>query len=238
MVLEGIHILVGWDQRVWDVEVLHTSSQVIVCCYLVRQGVRSHVVAFVYAVNKFVGRRVIWRDIARVRERVGGPWCVLGNFNAIRFLTERSGGSSLWPQYMNELDESIRANGLYDLRSRGLFFTWRTGNPGRPIQRKLDRVLIDDGWQRAFPESEAEFISHSVSDHTLMIVTIGEEARTVPKPFKFFNYWIDVPGFQDTVSTGLGKGGRGVLYVFFGDQAEEVKIGSKRVDWAIQEDQA
>lgn len=70
---------------------------------------------------------------------------------------------------------------------------------GRPIPKKFDTMLVDEVWQRAFQESGAKFITHVISDHIPLIVTMGGGARAVSKLFKFFDFWTDVPGFQEMV---------------------------------------
>ncbi|KAE8683874.1 hypothetical protein F3Y22_tig00111166pilonHSYRG00224 [Hibiscus syriacus] len=53
---------------------------------------------------------------------------------------------------------------------------------------------------RAFPSSEVEFQAPGDSDHSPTLVWMQREALTaMPKPFKFFNFWVLHPGFLTIV---------------------------------------
>ncbi|KAI8536166.1 hypothetical protein RHMOL_Rhmol10G0235300 [Rhododendron molle] len=70
---------------------------------------------------------------------------------------------------------------------------------------KLDRVLSNIEWLDSFPHAEAVFLPPGISDHCLMSVTM------VPplggrKPFKFFNFWLQHPQFQQILVSSWNEG--------------------------------
>lgn len=70
------------------------------------------------------------------------PWLMMRDFNAVRFMNERVGGSNNWLGWMNDLDSCLCRNGLEDLRFPGQFFTWHNKRESAPIMCKLDRAVV------------------------------------------------------------------------------------------------
>ena len=125
-------------------------------------------------------------DIATGMESV--PWLSLGDFNVVRYNTEKVRGDQSWPNYMDELNECCRNAGIDDLRNVGHLTTWSKGS-GRGFKaRKLDRVLVNYPWLSCFPEAEACFAEPSVSDHSPVIVNLGIQYHIRRPPFRFFSY--------------------------------------------------
>ena len=56
----------------------------------------------------------------------------------------------------------------------------------RNISRKLDRALVNEAWNSKIQQSNAEFLAPGVSDHTPVVVKIGEEIKRRKTPFKVF----------------------------------------------------
>jgi hypothetical protein len=55
----------------------------------------------------------------------------------------------------------------------------------------------------SFRSIAVEFLSGGISDHSPAIVSIGTLQSFGPKPFKFYNFWIEYKGFLDWVKEGL-----------------------------------
>ncbi|XP_039020658.1 uncharacterized protein LOC120152524 [Hibiscus syriacus] len=81
--------------------------------------------------------------------------------------------------------------GVFDHPYTGPFFTWSNKQQDNFMARKLDRVLINSSCLEAFSESEMEFQTPGdSSDHCAALIWFHKEAPTsMPKPFKFFNFW-------------------------------------------------
>lgn len=94
-----------------------------------------------YAHNKGVDRRPLWSDLeCKGRGLCDFSWVVLGNFNAIRELKDRSGSANSCPSNYDEFRQIIKKACLEDLRYRGLFYTWQMTT----IRHEIDRVLVND----------------------------------------------------------------------------------------------
>jgi hypothetical protein len=90
-----------------------------------------------------------------------------------------------------------------DLNFNGCFYTWtnKSENP-RFVARKLDRVLANEYWVSYFGKTIVEFKSGGVSDHSPAIISVGSLQRFGPKPFKFFNYWVEHKEYMSWVKEG------------------------------------
>jgi hypothetical protein len=68
-----------------------------------------------------------------------------------------------------------------------------------PLLVKLDWVFTSSGWTLTFPATFVQPLSKPLSDYIPFVLHIGSK---IPKSsmFKFENFWVDHPGFLDTVS--------------------------------------
>ncbi|XP_042489001.1 uncharacterized protein LOC122069134 [Macadamia integrifolia] len=67
------------------------------------------------------------------------------------------------------------------------------------IECKIDRVLVDHNWLDAFPNSHMHFHNLSVSDHSLMVVTMENIPKKRGQKFYFYNHWVDHDEFLPLV---------------------------------------
>ncbi|XP_043697153.1 uncharacterized protein LOC122647926, partial [Telopea speciosissima] len=81
--------------------------------------------------------------------------------------------------------------------------TWNNRQSGDArICCKLDRVLVNLAWVDFFRSSEATFYPPGLSDHSLVVLAVLEEANFGPKPFRFFEAWIGRDGYDEMVREG------------------------------------
>ncbi|GAB2296341.1 hypothetical protein Dimus_030464 [Dionaea muscipula] len=82
--------------------------------------------SFVYACNEYSLRTELWNTIGTILDSAGEtPSVVLGDFNVIRTIEEKSGGGPA-PRGMREFGQCILRAGLEDLRFAGCQFTGPT----------------------------------------------------------------------------------------------------------------
>ncbi|XP_059659110.1 uncharacterized protein LOC132305492 [Cornus florida] len=147
-------------------------------------------------------RRGLWKDICRLAAAAPQtPWLLLGDFNVIRHPSECFGGSQRWTLAIDEFNKCIHTCELCDLRYCGTFFTWTNKSPGvANISKKLNRVLANDKWLTTFLISECEFLPHGVSDHSPMVVKVGNPNPRRNSLFRFFNFLGNHRDFLSTVT--------------------------------------
>ena len=91
-------IWVLWNLVVMDINMLYTSDQMVhVSATFLEKQVTFHA-SFIYGFNTPEERLSLWADIVNLRGQI--PWILMGDFNIIRFPSERIGGNMDWPPYM------------------------------------------------------------------------------------------------------------------------------------------
>lgn len=78
-----------WDSRVWKGEVITTGSYSLTCRFESQTQDFSWHMTGVYAPNCDRERQEVWWEIGAVRGLFLGPWVVAGDFNIIRFPSEK-----------------------------------------------------------------------------------------------------------------------------------------------------
>ncbi|KAL4377916.1 hypothetical protein GQ457_02G007720 [Hibiscus cannabinus] len=135
-------------------------------------------------------------EITEYLEKNKQPWCVCGDFNAYLHPGEKCGGPvnvAAMDMFRRFLQESC----LMDLPLKGGEYTWSNGRD-TPTLVRLDRFLVNADFLSAFHYLEQCLLSKSISDHNA-IALIFDERNWGPKPFKFFNYYLDEEGFIEMV---------------------------------------
>ncbi|RVW89824.1 Transposon TX1 uncharacterized 149 kDa protein [Vitis vinifera] len=96
---------------------------------------------------------------------------------------------------MRRFAEVIEELQLKDLTLFGGPFTWSGGVNNQTMSR-LDRFLVNEGWDCRFSHSRQSVLPRPVSDH-FPILLEGGGLRNGPSPFRFENMWLKVEGFKD-----------------------------------------
>jgi len=107
---------------------------------------------------------------------------------------------------MTDFADCLNVACLLDLRYTGQFYTWsnRRFNRRDFTERKLDRVLVNNEWLDSFHNSNAFFKAPGISDHSPMIVDMGNVNRKKGIPFKFYNHWTSMENFDSVVANSWG----------------------------------
>ena len=177
-------IWVLWNPTVMDINLLHTLDQMVHVSATFLEKQHTFQASFVYGFNTPGERLPLWADIMHLRGHL--PWILLGDFNIVRFPTERTGGNMDWPPYMDDLNIYCSEAHLEDLKATGFHLTWdNKGSAEQYKSRKLDRVLVNPAWHSLFPLSEALFLPRGSSDHSPMTVSAGINVYHRKTSFKF-----------------------------------------------------
>jgi hypothetical protein len=92
-------------------------------------------------------RRVLWNEMAGLMSWWDRSWCFEGDFNVVRFSSERSGVGA-FSAAMEELSEFIHGQSLVDISLQGGQFTWSNNQ----VWSKIDRFLLSPEWEEHFPD--------------------------------------------------------------------------------------
>lgn len=101
-------------------------------------------------------------ELARMLE----PVLVCGDFNIIRFSSEKNKGGTHKPT--NLFNSIINTFGLIDIHMTGGKYTW-SNNQDNPTLERLDRYLVSKNWEDMFPMSLVYKLPRELSDHNPLI---------------------------------------------------------------------
>lgn len=187
----------------------------------------SYRVCCIYGYNYAYRRLQLWEEITRILQANSQiPSIFLGDFNAIITHSERRGGTTSWPVYMNDLNNCMEQNRIEDLRATGLFFTWQNNNEAYFIQRKIDIVMSNDKWLNIFANSSATFLTHSTSDHTPMVVELNSNSNR--QNFQIFQLLDKGPRFLASCGVCMEYYHFGITYVCGVCQTQKAQGSFKR----------
>lgn len=123
-----------------------------------------------------------------------------GDFHTVRFCSEKLGGRCLTEANLRDLNNCMLNCGLTDLKSSGGCFTWSNHSPGScRIVGKLDRAICNQEWMNSFPQSFAEILNPSSSDHSPILVRWKAAVDFGPRPFRHFYNWVSKPSYFEVV---------------------------------------
>jgi exonuclease III len=191
-------ILLMWDRRVVE-KVDEAVGLFSVSCKF-RCVTDQYDWAFlgVYGPQSDGDRRVMWEELFRLANWWDVPWCVGGDFNVVRFLSERLGADQFTPA-MNDFSEFIFSLGLMDIPLKGGKFTW-SNNRTTPGMSRIDRFLFSGDWEDRYPTVVQKRLPKLLSDHFPILLECGKFLRG-KRPFRFENMCLKAEGFGEMVST-------------------------------------
>ncbi|WMV09475.1 hypothetical protein MTR67_002860, partial [Solanum verrucosum] len=192
----SVGILVLWDKRVWNGELVLNGEQCITGRFSgVNEDFCWHLSA-IYADCNRVARRALWQELLVLKNSLNGPWVVCGDFNITRYPSERTNCHKL-SGAMDEFSSCIEELELVDPPLLGGSFTWRRGEDHSCASR-IDRILRCAEWGDNFPHIKQSCRPKMASDHNPIILSCGGE-EWKKSYFKFEIWWLEVEGFKDRV---------------------------------------
>uniref|UniRef100_A0A2N9EKG6 Reverse transcriptase domain-containing protein n=1 Tax=Fagus sylvatica TaxID=28930 RepID=A0A2N9EKG6_FAGSY len=197
-------VLFMWDKRVLE-KIDSAVDRFSVSCHW--KGVED---GFKWSGTRVYGptldseRIAFWYELTTISNRWTSPWCVFGDFNAIRYPREHWGHTS-FNQSVVDFSDFIDGSNLIDLPLEGGLFTWSSGAEN-PSMSRIDRFLASPDSEEHYPdvngiqneekselkEKVVEFYSTLYQESKdwrpkvvdLPFKTIGEEAlRVLERPF-------------------------------------------------------
>ena len=154
---------------------------------------------YVYAKCKDQLRKPLW-DVMLKRSESMNPWCVLGDFNVITSTSEKLGGRDYNINKSLEFISIIEACGLVDMGYYGQNYTWcNHRRDGARIWKRLDRGMTNDKWIDIMPHSSITHLPSIGSDHSPLLMEIGDIQSNIIKYFRFLNCWTENDSFLSTV---------------------------------------
>ncbi|XP_059454993.1 uncharacterized protein LOC132185205 [Corylus avellana] len=146
---------------------------------------------------------VLWEEeLAGLVNMWEVPWCFSGDFNIVRFLSERS-SVPYYTTGMMDFSDFISENGLVDIPLVGGQFTW-SNNQENEIWSRIDQFLLSSDWEDHYPAVSQRRLKRLLSDHFRLLLDCGAPCGD-NKCFKFENMWLKSEGFVDKVKSWWGS---------------------------------
>ena len=190
-------ILLLWDKRVVEKIDFFVGRFSVSCLWRGVCDGFTWVGTGLYGPTCDVTRQDLWAELRGIRQRWSNPWCLFGDFNVIRFPSERLRCRRLTPP-MLDFSDFIEDQQLVDLPlGGGGQYTWSSGTENPSLSR-IDRFLISSDWEDHFPDVIQNLLPRPLSDHHPLILETGKLSGG-KRSFKFENMWLKTEGFVDRV---------------------------------------
>ncbi|KAJ0878597.1 putative RNA-directed DNA polymerase [Helianthus annuus] len=194
-----------WDDKLFrqtggskDRHFLHVRGTLVGCGDVVN-------VLIVYAPQGASAKQALWGVLKNIIDLNDGLWVVAGDFNAVRFREERR-NCAFKQTCANHFNEFIFDTGLIEYSMSGRKFTFFSDNGNKCS--KLDRFLVNSEFFNSWPAASCRVLSRLWSDHN-PIILVCRASNFGPRPFRFFNSWIEKTGFEDVVINAISEFDRG-----------------------------
>ncbi|XP_012857145.1 PREDICTED: uncharacterized protein LOC105976424 [Erythranthe guttata] len=128
------------------------------------------------------------------------PWVIGGDFNVIKTLDEKQGGSNAHMTGMQDFNDFLVDARLTDASFVGNIFTWSNNQRGQNlIWQRLDRILLN---AEAFTAISArvDHLPRLESDHCPLLLNFGQ-LQTKPSRFYFQKMWTEHHNYQDFIAS-------------------------------------
>ncbi|KAK8671094.1 hypothetical protein V6N13_037702 [Hibiscus sabdariffa] len=184
-------IWICWFDTI-ELEILSCHFQFVHC--RISDGNDSILSTFVYASPHSRQRNDLWFCLQELAGSIFEPWCLIGDFNATLYYSERKGcsSSSLDIAFQNMIFHC----GLEDLGYSGSDFTWYRGN----CEARLDRCLGNSQWFEKFPTASLSHLLRMKSDHRpLLLLPYGLPQLTRGPQFRYLSCWSMHQNFKKVV---------------------------------------
>nr|GEV13927.1 RNA-directed DNA polymerase, eukaryota [Tanacetum cinerariifolium] len=149
----------------------------------------------VYAPQELRDKRILWDYLEHVINQWDGEVVIMGDFNEVRFKSERF-GSVLIVQGANVFNAFIANASVEEVPLGGSSFTWCHKSATK--MSKLDRLLISENLMILGPNINAISLDRYLSDHRPILLQESQHDYG-PIPFRFFNHWLELDGFNKFV---------------------------------------
>ncbi|GJS50445.1 RNA-directed DNA polymerase, eukaryota [Tanacetum coccineum] len=185
---------------VWDPNAFRKNSVTLSDYFILVRGVWEQngmdlLIVVVYAPHDAKEKIMLWDYLASEINRWRGKVVVMGDFNEVRFWSDRF-GSIFNAQGANVFNSFISNAGLVEVELGGCSFTWCHKTAKK--MSKLDMFLVSDNLLHMYPHLYAISLEQFLSDHH-PILHREHHLDYGPTPFRFFHYWCEIDGFKNLV---------------------------------------
>ncbi|RYQ97024.1 hypothetical protein Ahy_B08g092996 [Arachis hypogaea] len=162
---------------------------------------------FVYGHPDYKKRKELWKDLTFVNDSLAQPTVLIGDFNDVISQDEKVGLHPKPSCQIQSFRNFVHKNALLDMELQGMKYTWFS-NPrnGCVTKERLDRVLVNWEWRRAFQHATLSALPPISSDHAPLVLDVKPRGRRI-KSFKFEAFWVDHADCDAVIRRGWSSSG-------------------------------
>ncbi|KAI9084443.1 hypothetical protein K1719_033633 [Acacia pycnantha] len=138
-------IFAAWRSALIEVEIIQLDRQMIhLRCRFPREN--WFYITALYAIPDNAHKQVLWNQLNNLASSMVMPWGLIGDFNDVASLDERTGGIGGSASRCSLFSDRLQSCNLMDLGAIGPEFTWRGPKPsnGQRLFECLDRVVANE----------------------------------------------------------------------------------------------
>jgi hypothetical protein len=176
------------------------------CGIIQADGLRWRIIGF-YGHPEAALRPRSWALLRHLSLVSNIPWLVMGDFNEITRLEEKSSGDDRNATQMVEFRDALLDCSLQDLGFVGAEFTWSNKRDHQELIRvRLDRGVATGTWRHEFPLASIRHLVVSSSDHMGLIMdttsapVVQQGNWRRKRLFRFEKSWLREPGCEDVIA--------------------------------------
>ncbi|XP_024196014.1 uncharacterized protein LOC112199199 [Rosa chinensis] len=146
-------------------------------------------------------RIITWNLLRTLAAQLNMPWIVVGDFNEILCLEDKSGGPPCNIAQMNRFRQALVDCDLMDMGFVGSRYTWAN----RFTKERPDRACQNVHWRNLYPFSRVLTLPLSRSEHCPLLIEVipklPPSSRT-PKAFRFEEMWLQHDDLPNVINQG------------------------------------
>lgn len=176
----------AFSSRLFTLQSAKRSAYTLTICLRTYLSPNEIWITNVYAPTEHALKQSFLDEFKSIAPTTPTPWIVLGDFNLMRFSTDKN-NNNFRQNEADSFNDTINSLSLIELPLLDRAFTW-SSNRQNPTLQKIDRAFINLDWANTFPNSSISSRTRFVSDHVPIIASIS---TATPRPafFRFENYW-------------------------------------------------
>jgi exonuclease III len=151
----------------------------------------------VYGPTRANLKDAFFAEIVAEKPPPGTRWVVTGDFNQVFRARDKNRNNSNRSRIVR-FRNALNTCGLKEIHLQNRKYTW-SNEQQDPTMSKLDGFFCNEDWDLTFSKHILNALSSSLSDHCPLLLA-NDSGPKRPRTFRFENFWVKMPGFQDTVN--------------------------------------